>query len=108
MGVNVVKYLASYLTGGSISDRRLISADENEVVFWARPKRSKQRPNGMNRQVPYWLSRHQFMQRWTMHILPKGFTRSRCYGGYHGAQRTEYLNHCRQMLSEPIPMMKQN
>ena len=46
MGVNVVKYLASYLTGGPISERRLISSDENEVVFWARPKRSKQRSKG--------------------------------------------------------------
>lgn len=33
---HVVRYLGRYLTGGPISDRRIIRADEREVVFWAR------------------------------------------------------------------------
>jgi len=100
---NVVKYLASYLTGGPISDRRIIRADEDEVWFWARPKKkrssSSNRRRGMNKPEPYRLRGLQFMQRWTLHILPKGFTRSRCYGGYHGSKREAYLQHCRQLLS---------
>ncbi len=33
---DVVKYLARYLTGGPISDRRLVSHDGRQVVFTAR------------------------------------------------------------------------
>ncbi len=102
---NVVKYLASYLTGGPISDRRIIRADDEEVEFWARPKKKSSsrsgRRRGMNTPEPYRLSGLQFMQRWVMHILPKGFTRSRCYGGYHGSKREAYLKLCRQLLNTP-------
>jgi hypothetical protein len=100
---NVVKYLASYLTGGPISDRRIIRADKDEVWFWARPKKnsSSSKHRGMNRQQPFRLNALQFMRRWTMHILPKGLTRSRCYGGYHGSKRKSYLEKCRQLLSMP-------
>jgi hypothetical protein len=102
---NVVKYLASYLTGGPISDRRIIRANDDEVWFWARPRKkssshSKGR-RGINGPQPYRLGNLQFMQRWTMHILPKGFTRSRCYGGYHGSKREAYLQRCHQLLSAP-------
>jgi len=38
------------------------------------------------------------MQRWSLHVLPKGFTRSRCYGGYHGSKRTAYLQQSRELL----------
>ena len=38
-----------------------------------------------------------------MHILPKGYTRSRCLGGYHGGKRNDYLNRCRELLTIPDP-----
>jgi hypothetical protein len=34
----VLKYLAAYMAGGPISDRRLISDDDGVVTFWARSK----------------------------------------------------------------------
>jgi hypothetical protein len=34
-----------------------------------------------------------------MHILPKGYTRSRYFGGYHGSKRKDYLNRCREYLT---------
>ena len=33
-----------------------------------------------------------------MHILPKGYTRSRGYGGYHATKRAAYLDDCRRLL----------
>lgn len=98
---NVVKYLARYLTGGPISDQRLISVEDG-VEFWARPKRAAANPRkhrGMHPPLPFRLSGRQFMQRWTLHILPKGFTKSRCYGGYHGTKRQAYLQNCRELLN---------
>ena len=88
----------SYMTGGPLSDRRLIGSDEKEVWFWARPKRSTKPRQGMNSPEPFRLSGSQLMQRWTLHILPKGFTRSRQYGGYHGTKRAKYIAQCRELL----------
>jgi len=56
----------------------------------------------MNKAQPYRLSSRQFMQRWTMHILPKGFTRSRSYGGYHSSKRVGYLEQCRRLLGTTV------
>jgi predicted RNA-binding Zn-ribbon protein involved in translation (DUF1610 family) len=106
---NVVKYLAGYLTGGPIADSRIIEANDEEVRFWARPKQSgdesvsrkhrRKKHRGMNAPRTYRLTAREFMQRWTLHILPKSFTRSRAYGGYHGTKRAAYLKQCRQLLA---------
>jgi len=53
------------------------------------------KPHGDN---PFPLKGTEFVRRWTMHILPKGYTRSRAYGGYHGTKRGVYLARCRQLL----------
>lgn len=96
---HVLKYLARYLTGGPISDRRLISHEDGQVTFWAR---SKNKAEG-NRSRPSELSGTKFVRRWSMHILPKGYTRSRCFGGYHGGKCKDYLNRCRELLTIPGP-----
>jgi hypothetical protein len=93
----LLKYLARYLSGGPISNSRIISDENGEVTFWAR---SKNKARG-NRSRPFPLSGRQFVRRWSMHILPKGYTRSRCYGGYHGSKRKDYLNRCRDLLAIP-------
>lgn len=105
---NVVKYLAGYMTGGPISDHRVISADHDEVWIQARPKQSPKKKRGMNAPRPYRLSARQFMQCWTLHVLPRSFTRSRACGGYHGSKRQAYLAQCRELLpaqqaTEPDP-----
>jgi hypothetical protein len=91
---DVLKYLARYMAGGPISDRRLISDEDGVVTFWARSKdKGKDR-----RSEPFSLKGTEFVRRWTMHILPKGYTRSRSYGGYHGTKRDAYLDRCRELL----------
>lgn len=91
---HVLKYLARYMTGGPISDRRLISDDGRVVTFWAR---SKEKASG-NKPERFPLRGGEFVRRWAMHILPKGYTRSRSYGGYHGMKRRDYLERCRALL----------
>ena len=94
---HVAKYLARYMTGGPISDARIISYDGQEVYFWAR-RRDKQ-----NQSRPFRLNARDFIQRWSQHILPKGFTKSRSYGGFHNTKRAAYLNLCRQLLPAASP-----
>ncbi|MBL7041057.1 MAG: transposase [Pirellulaceae bacterium] len=91
----MLKYLARYLTGGPISDRRLISHADGEVTFWARSKNKK----AGNPSRPFTLRGTEFTRRWALHILPKGITKSRCYGGFSSRVRREYLSRCRMLLT---------
>ena len=98
---HVLKYLARYLTGGPISDRRIIRDEDGRVTFWARSKDKAKK----NRSRPFSLPGQEFVRRWAMHILPKGYTRSRQFGGYHGRQRTAYLACCRALLAQSLSAM---
>ena len=91
---HVLKYLARYLTGGPISDHRLLSHEEGQVTFWAR---SKDKKTG-NRSRPFTLPGVEFVRRWSLHILPKGFTKVRVYGGFSSRHRQDYLQRCRTLL----------
>jgi len=91
---DVLKYLARYMTGGPISDRRLISDEDGIITFWARSKDKGKK----KRSERFPLKGTEFVRRWTMHILPKAYTRSRAYGGYHSTKRADYLARCRQLL----------
>ena len=89
----VLKYLARYMTGGPISDQRLVSCENGIVTFKARPgdkQKSKQ-------QIDVEQSGVEFVRNWTLHILPKGFTKSRGYGGYSSRNRTAFIALCQQL-----------
>ena len=90
----VLKYLARYLTGGPICDHRLLAHEDGQVTFWAR---SKNKQTG-NRPRPLTLSGVEFTRRWSMHILPKGFTKVRCGGGFSSRRRADYLQRCGRLL----------
>ncbi len=94
---NVLKYLARYLSGGPISDRRLIWHDGKTVRFWAR---SREKPPAGERpeQVAEKLPAVEFTRRWALHILPKGFVKARSYGGFSNKHRAAYLQRCCQLL----------
>ncbi len=93
---HVLKYLARYLTGGPISDSRIIAADDNEVTFLARAGTTS---GGDSRQVPITLSRTEFTRRWSLHILPRGYTKTRRYGGWSNTRRDQYLERCSKQLA---------
>lgn len=91
----VIKYLARYLTGGPISDFRVVTADQQEVTFLAREGTT---PGGDDRQVPVTLSALEFTRRWALHVLPAGFTKTRHYGGWSNRRRDAYLHQCVRLL----------
>ena len=95
----VLKYLARYLTGGPISDRRLLDHRDGQVTFWAR---GKDKRSG-NQSEPYTLPGVEFTRRWALHILPKGFVKSRCFGGFSCRRRAAYLHSCRALLGVEQP-----
>ncbi len=93
----VVKYLARYLTGGPISDRRLVSHEDGQVTFTAR-KGTTTGGSGELEEVP--VSGVEFVRRWSLHILPKGFTKTRRYGGYSNHHRKRYMAECGELLTD--------
>ena len=91
----VLKYLARYLTGGPISDARIIAADETEVTFWAREGKTT---GGDGHCIPVTLPIEEFTRRWSLHILPKGYTKTRRFGGWSNIRRDRYLERCAILL----------
>lgn len=98
---NVVKYLARYISGGPIANGRIIGIQNSGVTFWARPKRSNRKHRGMNRPEPYRISGVEFVRRLSLHILPRGFTRCRRYGGFHNHNRADYIARSQRLLATP-------
>jgi hypothetical protein len=87
----VLKYLARYMTGGPISDRRLIGIESGNVLFWARSN------DKSGRQVEAKLPVVEFVRSWAIHILPKGFIKCRGFGGWSNANREAYMTRCQKL-----------
>jgi hypothetical protein len=92
----MAKYLARYLTGGPISDRRIVSHENGFVTFLARVGK---KTGGDDAVEPIKLRGAEFVRRWSLHILPKGYTKTRRFGGYWNGRRKDYLAECRELLA---------
>ena len=91
----VVRYLTRYLTGGPISDRRIIAADRQQVTILAR---EGVRVGGDRQQVPVTMQIDDFTRRWCLHIQPDQLTKVRHFGGWSCRRRTAYMDRCREIL----------
>lgn len=98
---HVLKYLARYLTGGPISDRRLISDSKGKVEFWGRAG------DGSKKQIVLERTGVEFLRLWSLHILPKGFTKSRFFGGWSNNQRTSFHVRCMELRSPAASRWKE-
>ena len=91
-----MKYLARYLTGGPISDFRLTHYDGHRVTFTARTGTVR---GGSDEVEPVTLSAVEFVRRWSLHILPSSYTKSRRFGGLSNHHAKRYLAQCRELLA---------
>jgi hypothetical protein len=88
----VLKYLAAYTHGVAITNHRLVSLEEGEVSFvW------KDYAHGSKQRVMR-LSAEEFLRRFCLHILPRGFVRIRHYGLLANRSRQGKLALCRHLL----------
>lgn len=98
----VVRYLTRYLTGGPISDARILAVDRDGVTFLAR---EGSKTGGERQQVPVTLPTDEFVRRWCLHIQPRQLTKTRYLGGWHNTRRERYLDQCvRQMDAAGVPL----
>ena len=91
----VLRYLSRYTHRIAISNRRLVSADENGVAF----KYKDYRIEGPARYKTMTLTTDEFIRRFLMHVLPQGFHRIRYYGLLASAFRADNIARVRDMLA---------
>ena len=93
----MLAYLSRYTHRVAISNRRLIAADANSVIF----KVKDYRIEGAGRYTTMTLATGEFIRRFMLHVLPKGFHRIRHYGLLAGTAKAEMVAKARELLAAP-------
>jgi len=79
--------------------RRLVAADAGGVSFrW-----KDYRIEGPGRWKTMTLPPHEFIRRFLIHVLPKGFHRIRHYGLFASSKHVENITRARELLNVPVP-----
>ena len=89
----VLRYLGRYTHRVAISNHRLIAFDGAQVTF-----RWKDYAHG-SKQRKMTLSAEEFLRRFLLHVLPRGFVRIRYFGFLANRHRALLLPLCRQRLA---------
>ena len=85
----MLAYLSRYTHRVAISNRRLIALDQQRVTF----KVKDYRIEGPRRYTTMTLDVGEFIRRFLIHVLPKGFHRIRYYGLFAGSNRCRNDRH---------------
>ncbi len=93
----VLRYLSRYTHRIAISNRRLVAADHKGVTF----KYKDYRIEGSARYKTMTLATDEFIRRFLIHVLPKGFHRIRHYGLLATGARAANIAHARELLAVP-------
>jgi hypothetical protein len=96
---SVVEYLGRYTHKIAISNHRIKNIEEGKVTFSYKDYRQSAVTKEMN------LEPMEFIRRFALHILPKGFVRIRHYGILSSTSKTEYAARIKEQLP-PLPAVK--
>jgi hypothetical protein len=88
----VVDYVGRYTHRVAISNHRIVDIADGQVKFTWRDYRN----NNQQKTMP--LTANEFIGRFLLHVLPRGFHRIRYYGFLGNPHRKEKLERCRQLL----------
>src|ERR1700726_700694 len=95
----VLRYLSRYTHRVAISNRRLVAADDASIAFrW-----KDYRIDGPARWKTMRLHPHEFIRRFLVHVLPKGFHRIRHYGLFANSNRADNIAAARTLLGVAQP-----
>ncbi|HMI12679.1 MAG TPA: IS91 family transposase [Bradyrhizobium sp.] len=95
----VLAYLSRYTHRVAISNSRLITADKTGVTFRYKDYRIK----GPGRYKTMTLEPGEFIRRFLMHVLPKGFHRIRHCGLLASGTKTETIARARELIAAATP-----
>jgi hypothetical protein len=94
---NVLAYLGAYTHRIAISNARILDLNNDRVSFRVRDSADA------NRQKVMQLDALEFIRRFLLHVLPKGFVRIRHYGLLANRTRKNKIARCRDLLAAPRP-----
>jgi len=95
----VLAYLSRYTHRVAISNGRLMKTDAKTVTFRVKDYRADVRA----RYTTMTLDVAEFIRRFLLHVLPKGFHRIRHYGLLATGTRAENIDRARKMLVAAVP-----
>ena len=95
----VLAYLARYTHRVAIANSRLLALDARGVSF----RYKDYRRNGRARYRTMTLAPDEFIRRFLLHVLPKGFHRIRHYGLLASAGCKANIARARKLLAAPLP-----
>lgn len=84
-GKTALRYLARYVQRSAFSPKRLLGHDSKGNI------RLRWTCSSTGKSSVMTLSPHEFIRRWLLHVLPKGFTRVRHYGFLSSAAKKTRL-----------------
>jgi len=97
----VLAYLARYTHRVAISNKRLIKSDASGVTFTFKDYRV----TGPDRYTTMTLAPGEFMRRFLLHVLPKGFHRIRHYGLLASSRtKAATLERARDLIAAAAPL----
>jgi hypothetical protein len=95
---HVLHYLARYTHRVAISNHRLVEFTDGKVTFhW------KDYAHGNKRRLMT-VTSEEFLRRFLLHTLPRGFMRIRSFGFLANRQRGALLTLCRKLLEDSTPL----
>ena len=92
---NVVEYLGRYTHKVAISNHRLLEVNEHTVTFSYKDYKAA----GRNRRMT--IRGIEFLRRFSHHVLPFGFVRTRHYGFLASKNKATELNKAKENLDQP-------
>jgi predicted Zn-ribbon and HTH transcriptional regulator len=97
---HILDYLGRYTHRVALSNDRILSAHNAEVTFSYRDRKDHDRKKTMT------LDAHEFIRRFLLHVIPKGFVRVRHFGILANRSKS-LLSKCRQFLdlSPTVPKL---
>jgi len=92
---HVLDYIGRYTHRVAIANHRLLDVRDGWVRFAYRNRRQGNRVQTMT------LDADEFIRRFLLHVLPRGFMRLRHYGFLANRHKARTLRRCRELLGQP-------
>ena len=97
----VLEYLGRYTHRIAISNNRLLDIDNGRVVFSYRDRKNNNEKKTMN------LNAEEFIRRFLLHVLPKGFMKIRYFGFLSNMKKKECIQIIRKLLESKAELVEQ-
>ena len=102
--LQVLDYLGRYTHRVALSNQRLLDVKAGEVTFQWKDYRAK----GREKSRVMTLTSDEFIRRFLIHVLPRGFQRIRFFGLLSNRNRQVRLADCRRLLAIPVAELLPN